>query len=200
MRSSSLPISRVLWGTNPRAPVYRRIKAQIRDTDEQLFAQPTWSVRSLLPKTDDPDASEITREKLHHLLKLSALPNPKTEEDEQRMLKTLQSQVHFVKEVQNINTKDVEPLVAIRDETHAAIQERTVTLQSLQPFLDAEEKVGINGTVRRKKDEGALDVEFENEVRRPGRQLDFDPFTLGARPEDRTKGRFFFVTRRPDEK
>ena len=94
---------------------------------------------------------EITPQKLHHLLRLSALPLPRSAEEESRLLHDLRSQVHFVKHLQSVDTSDVEPLVAIRDETEAAKQERQVTLADLQPWLDNEAKVGRNGTVRRRK-------------------------------------------------
>lgn len=97
------------------------------------------------------------------------------------MLKTLESQIHFVNEVQKVDTTGVEPLVAIRDETVESIQEQTVTLDKLQPYLDQEEKVGVNGTVRRRKP--------SEMVTNSG----WDPFEMGDGKESRKLGKHFFV-------
>jgi Asp-tRNA(Asn)/Glu-tRNA(Gln) amidotransferase C subunit len=111
--STQIPISN---GINP-------------DELEQLLATPTWSVESLLPpKTQPPDAPKITSEQLHHLLRLSALPPPETNEQEQKMLDTLAAQLHFVGKIQEVDTTGVEPLRAIRDETVGAEEEQTITL------------------------------------------------------------------------
>src|SRR3954454_3409908 len=82
-----------------------------------LLSKPTWSVRSLLPDSSNPPAQEITPQKLRHLLHLSALPQPKSPVEEAEMLKTLHSQLHFVRDIQSVDTEGVEPLQSIRDET-----------------------------------------------------------------------------------
>ncbi|KAF1360000.1 hypothetical protein EJ07DRAFT_47299, partial [Lizonia empirigonia] len=113
------------------------------DELEQLLAEPTWSVESLLPpKTRAPDAPQISSKQLHHLLRLSALPLPETPEQEQKMLDTLAAQLHFVGEIQRVDTTGVKPLRAIRDETKAAEQEQTIGLDTLKEALAKEEVVG----------------------------------------------------------
>lgn len=113
------------------------------DELEQLLATPTWSVESLLPpKTQPPDAPKITSKQLHHLLRLSALPQPETQEQEQKMLDTLAAQLHFVGKIQEVDTTGVEPLRAIRDETAAAEEEQTITLATLADALKSEKIVG----------------------------------------------------------
>jgi Asp-tRNA(Asn)/Glu-tRNA(Gln) amidotransferase C subunit len=108
-----------------------------------LLAQPTWSVESLLPpKTRAPDAPKITSQQLHHLLRLSALPPPENPKAEQRMLDTLSAQLHFVGEIQQVDTTGVKPLRAVRDETSAAEAEQTVTLEALKDALAKEEIIG----------------------------------------------------------
>lgn len=102
------------------------------------------------------------------------------------MLKTLESQIHFVKQIQKVDTTGVEPLVAIRDETAEAIQEQTITLEKLKPYLDQEEKVGNNGTIRRRK---PTDMITES---------GWDPFELGDGKETRKKGKYFFVKKEKD--
>jgi len=104
------------------------------------------------------------------------------------MLKTLESQIHFVKEVQKVDTTGVEPLQAIRDETEDAVQEQTITLQDLKPFLDMEEKVGRNGTVRRRKAKRINEEDMTQEL--PDWTQD-----LGDASKERRLGRFFFVKR-----
>lgn len=102
----------------------------IGDIDD-LLANPTWSVRSLLPSDSQAaDAPAVTPEQLRHLLRLSALPEPKTAQEEENMLATLRSQLHFVRAIQKIDTEDVSPLRAIRDESIPAEEELEVGLDS----------------------------------------------------------------------
>ena len=148
---------------------------------QALLAKPTWSVGSLIaPKgkgidgsvaavnekkninnnnnqveiadEDKEEEEKITPEKLRHLLKLSALPPPKDAAEEQDMLNTLRQQIHFVKEIQKVDTTGIEPLVALRNETVDGIWNNTITEETLQPYFEQEEYVGENGTIRRKKD------------------------------------------------
>lgn len=182
MNFVNLPsIRRVLQGTNYRANPVPWTRVEINPEIEALLSSPSWSVRSLLPPAEVSETPEITREQLHHLLKLSALPLPKNAEAETRMLKTLQSQIHFVKEVQKVDTADIEPLVAIRDETREAIQEQTITLEKLRPYLDQEKKVGPNGTIRRQKPTEMI------------KDSGWDPFDMGKGKETRKLGKYFFV-------
>ena len=144
--------------------------------------------------TPRPD-QEVTREKLHHLLKLSALPLPKSQAEESRLLSSLRSQVHFVKAIQSVDTTDVKPLVAIRDETAEAAEEQTVGLKDLQAWLDVEEKVGQNGTVRRSK------FEKDSKEGKIGKGT-WDPFQLGVGSEEgsgRRVGRWFVVKKAKKE-
>lgn len=152
-----------------------------------LLETPTWSVRSLLPdpKVVPSPEDTVTKEKLHHLLRLSALPSPKNEKEETKLLKTLQAQIHFVKEVQKVDTTGIEPLRAIRDETAEAIKQETITLKDLRPYLDKEEKVGRNGRIRRRKDPDDHGGDSAHT---------WDPFGMSA---DRSKkhGKHFVVKR-----
>ena len=178
---SKLSEKPIIGGRTPRRdiPISPRIAS--------LLETPTWSVRSLLPDPDAKPAPEdtVTKEKLHHLLRLSALPPPKNEKEEAKLLKTLQAQIHFVKEIQKIDTTGVDPLRTIRDETAEAIEEETITLDDLKPYLDKEEKVGRNGKVRRRKD---LDDHGGENAHT------WDPFGMSA---DRSKkhGKYFVVKR-----
>jgi Asp-tRNA(Asn)/Glu-tRNA(Gln) amidotransferase C subunit len=115
------------------------------DELEQLLAEPTWSVESLLPpKTRAPDAPQISSQQLHHLLRLSALPPPETPEAEQKMLGTLAAQLHFVGKIQEVDTTGVEPLRALRDETAAAEEEQTISLTTLADALKNEKTIGTH--------------------------------------------------------
>jgi hypothetical protein len=118
-----------------------------------ILSKPTWSVRSLLPDPSNPPSEEITPKQLHHLLRLSALPQPKSPEEEAEMLKTLHSQLHFVRDIQSVNTDGVEPLQSIRDETEEGIKDITIGLEDLKEALQAEEIKGRNRRPRRKRDE-----------------------------------------------
>ncbi|KAK3683535.1 hypothetical protein B0T22DRAFT_250491 [Podospora appendiculata] len=121
-----------------------------------LLSKPTWSVRSLL--ADSPSTPEstiktptITSAQLHHLLRLSALPPPPTPSAEAAMLSTLQSQLHFVRDIQAVDTSGVEPLRSIRDETDAGLQEATIGLEQVREALDSEDVFGHCRRPRRRK-------------------------------------------------
>jgi Asp-tRNA(Asn)/Glu-tRNA(Gln) amidotransferase C subunit len=146
-RSFTTSPLRLLENQNPQNPIFRRVKVGPDgihpDELEELFAKPTWSVESLLPpKTRAPDAPQITSQQLHHLLRLSALPPPETPEEEQKMLDTLAAQLHFVSKIQQVDTTDVEPLQAIRDETMAAREEQKITLNTLKGAFEKEQIIG----------------------------------------------------------
>jgi hypothetical protein len=98
------------------------------------------------------------------------------------MLKTLESQIHFVREIQKVNTTGVEPLRAIRDETAEGIEEQTIKLADLQEYLDAEEVVGRNGRIKRRPKEDPEAKVAE----------DWDPFAM-SEGQAKNKGRYFFV-------
>jgi Asp-tRNA(Asn)/Glu-tRNA(Gln) amidotransferase C subunit len=147
-----------------------------------LLEKPTWSVKSLLPNADSQPTPTVTPKQLQHLLRLSALPQPKDEQEEAEMLKTLESQIHFVREMQKVDTTGVEPLRAIRDETTEGIKEQTIMLADLQEYLDAEEVVGRNGRVKRRPKEDPEAREAE----------DWDPFAI-SEGQGKNKGRYFFV-------
>jgi hypothetical protein len=118
-----------------------------------LLSKPTWSVRSLLPDPSKPPSEEITPKQLHHLLRLSALPQPDSLVSEAEMLKTLHSQLHFVRDIQSVNTEGVEPLQSIRDETEEGITEATIGLEDLKEALGKEEFKGRNRRPRRRRGE-----------------------------------------------
>lgn len=189
MAYQAAPIRRIIFGTRPGfSKLTRNVeKVNISSDIQSMLARPSWSVRSLLPESESIEAGQISKERLQHLLKLSALPLPKSEAEEQRMLNTLESQIHFVKEVQKIDTTGVEPLVAIRDETAEAIGEQTISLETLRPHLDKEKKVGENGTIRRQKPAEMI------------RDSGWNPFEMGDGKDTRKRGKFFLVKKKNKE-
>ncbi|KAH8178019.1 glu-tRNAGln amidotransferase C subunit domain-containing protein [Sarocladium implicatum] len=124
-----------------------------------ILSKPTWSIRSLLSASAPTET--ITSSQLHHLLRLSALPLPTTPKEEQRMITTLQSQLRFVRAVQQVNTKGVEPLRAIRDETDEGLKEQTIGLEELKDALESEVKVGYYQRARRIRDGKRINEEAE---------------------------------------
>ena len=58
------------------------------------------------------------------------------------MLARLQSQINFVREVQNVNTRGVAPLRSIRDESDEAERENEITVDSLKDAFAREKVVG----------------------------------------------------------
>ena len=97
------------------------------------------------------------------------------------MLKTLESQILFVREIQKVDTTGVEPLRAIRDETAEAIAEQTIKLEDLQGYLDTEEVVGRNGRIKRRPKGDPESKKAEES---------WDPFSM---TEGKNVGRYFFV-------
>jgi Asp-tRNA(Asn)/Glu-tRNA(Gln) amidotransferase C subunit len=210
--------------TSPEREKFLKLvkKIDIVPEIQDLLAKPTWAVASLLPPSARPardafmrrtadeeeelklatqqeedSAREITREKLHHLLRLSALPRPKDEREEKSMLADLRSQVHFVKEIQKVDTTGVEPLVAIRDETDEARAENTFTKASLAEFIALEEKKGDYGTIRRRKDTFQVTsytpIDEDQEDQPAAWARIENPFDLGTGGELRKMGKFFVV-------
>jgi len=117
-----------------------------------MLSEPTWSVQSLIPDPSDASTGpQVSPSQLRHLLRLSALPEPSNEAEEKELLKTLQSQIHFVKEIQKVDTSGVKPLSAIRDETREAQEENTVHMDDLKEAFAKEQNVGRNGRIKRDK-------------------------------------------------
>ncbi|AEO61857.1 hypothetical protein MYCTH_2312522 [Thermothelomyces thermophilus ATCC 42464] len=125
-----------------------------------LLSKPTWSVRTLLPPSASrsPSSSQppqkepsITPDQLSHLLRLSALPQPADDAEARRMLADLDAQLHFVRDVQRVDTDGVDPLPSIRDETPAGLREATVTVDTLRHALAEEEVVGRCRRPRRRR-------------------------------------------------
>jgi Asp-tRNA(Asn)/Glu-tRNA(Gln) amidotransferase C subunit len=116
-----------------------------------MLANPSWSVASLqeTQSASQPSAT-VTQKELHHLLRLSALPLPKSPEEEAKMIHTLESQLHFVQAIQSVDTAGVEPLRSVRDETERGQKEHEYNLASMKAELDKEEVVGHSRRIRRK--------------------------------------------------
>jgi Asp-tRNA(Asn)/Glu-tRNA(Gln) amidotransferase C subunit len=108
---------------------------------EVLLSKPTWSVRSLLPSSTST-VEALPRSVIEHLLRLSALPVPKSEAALEKISQTLQSQLHFVAQVQSVDTTGVEPLRALRDETAEGRKAAMMSLETpdIKSLLAAEVK------------------------------------------------------------
>ena len=115
-----------------------------------LLSTPSWSVASLFPASSQTfsSSSNITRTQLHHLLRLSALPLPTSETEESKMIADLESQLQFVRAIQEVDTEGVEPLRSIRDETKEAEREVEIGMEELREDFEREEVVGRRGRIR----------------------------------------------------
>ncbi|RAH66585.1 DUF726 domain protein [Aspergillus aculeatinus CBS 121060] len=187
LRRSSSRLSALLRRQSPRSLVakhrsYSTSQPQGQDDIDAILAKPTWSVRSLLPdETDKPSIPSVTPEQLRHLLRLSALPQPANEEEERKMLDTLESQIHFVKQIQRVDASGVEPLQSIRDETPEAVKENTIGLEKLKEALSKERVVGRNKRIQR--------IESQRNERPDGDIWDGNALAYASK----TKGKFFVV-------
>ena len=66
-------------------------------------------------------------------------------------MRDLEAQLAFVRAVRDVDTRGVEPLRAVRDETAAGARERAVGLDALRPFLAREDVVGHARRPRRRR-------------------------------------------------
>ena len=118
---------------------------------DDLLKQPSWSVRDTLFKNDSNKATTpVSKEQLHHLLRLSALPLPKSSDEEAQMIRDLQAQLKFVQAIQEVDTEGLEPLQMIRDETREGRKANTITMDTLKEEFAKEEVVGKRGRIRKK--------------------------------------------------
>jgi len=69
------------------------------------------------------------------------------------MLKTLSSQLHFVKEIQKVDTTGVEPLRSLRDESLQAQKENEINMGTLKAAFEQEESLGKHHKRIRRKHE-----------------------------------------------
>ncbi|KAI5306531.1 TIM23 complex component [Ascosphaera pollenicola] len=123
---------------------------------DSLLAKPTWSIKSLLSLANTQGENTVSREKLHHLLRLSALPLPSSAAEEEKLLRDLESQIRFVKEMQSVDTSDasITPLRAIRDETASAAKENEIGLSGeITQALSRENYVGRARRIERSRPE-----------------------------------------------
>lgn len=147
-RAPSLAVARQF---SSRHPLRRELPDQAAIDD--FLSTRSWSVRSLLPSAADVASSnEVTPAQLRHLLRLSALQAPASAEEEAKMLRDLHSQLHFVRQVQGVDTAGVQPLRSLRDESRAAQEEDEIGVETLREAFNAEEVVGrYHKRIRRRK-------------------------------------------------
>lgn len=97
------------------------------------------------------------------------------------MLETLESQIHFVRQVQSVDATGVEPLQCIRDESAEAINENTIGLDALKEAMSKEQVSGRRKRIQR--------IETERNDRPDGDTWDGN--ALGQ--ASTTRGRYFVV-------
>lgn len=160
---------RVLEAKRERLLAEKAAKTSRERNISEVFASPSWSVKALLPSStssssffsslfspstsSSPSSDEdptITPETLHHLLRLSALPPPANATEQAAMLATLQTQLHFVRDIQTVDTTGIEPLHVIRDETVETVDKIVQARKGvLNKALAAETRVGFHARPRR---------------------------------------------------
>ncbi|KAL8687452.1 MAG: hypothetical protein Q9218_006376 [Villophora microphyllina] len=136
--------------------------------DQHAHDPPTWSLEDLFANQTQGREPTVSLKELHHLLRLSALPMPNDLAEEHRMQKELQSQLRFVKAIQEIEIpKDVKPLQSIRDETEEGIREQEIGCETLKDEFKREEVMGIRGRIKRRKDVKDKKADSEEEEWNP---------------------------------
>lgn len=144
------------------------------------LANATWSVSELISSPDDTTLS-VDPAQLRHLCRLSALPEPATQEEEDRMLRTLSEQLHFVRAIQRVNTDGVEPLVCIRDETQQGLSEREISVDT-PAIAEALRNMTVSGKHKRERRK-------RDPVAKPDEAGDWDVLGMA----ERTKSGYFIV-------
>ncbi|KAK2806595.1 hypothetical protein FQN51_006561 [Onygenales sp. PD_10] len=186
---SSRPSLRSLYSATKQAALRSTRHLSSGSDPASLLSKPSWSAKSLLPETANlAQSPTVLSKQLHHLLRLSALPPPSSAAEEEEMLKTLESQIHFVKEVQSIDTTNVSPLRSIRDETEEAQMENTIHRKDLEAALEQERYVGRAKRIQRTK--------AEKPAHPDGEAWDGDALKLASK----TMGRFFVVQSSRDKR
>ncbi|KAL2008681.1 hypothetical protein VTN00DRAFT_6875 [Thermoascus crustaceus] len=188
LRSGACLLQRSMYGRCLRrfdtlqSRVYLSSSSSGEKSIESILAEPSWSVRSLLPdQTNKSQSPSISPKQLYHLLRLSALPQPSSQAEEAAMLETLESQIHFVKEIQRVDTTGVTPLRSIRDESPEALKESAIGLDKLKDEMTKERVVGRSGKIQR--------IQTEKNDRPDGDAWDGN--ALGS--ASKTMGKFFVV-------
>ena len=97
------------------------------------------------------------------------------------MLKTLESQIHFVKEIQRVDASGLQPLQCIRDESPEAVRESMVGLDQLKEALSKERVIGRHRRIQR--------IPAEKNSHPDGDAWDGNALGYASK----TKGRFFVV-------
>lgn len=168
-----------------KVPIQKQpLSSEANQHDEILPSRPTWSLQDLVNRDPLETPPTVSPKELHHLLRLSALPLPKDIVEQEKMLKDLQSQLHFVRAIQKIHIPEhVKPLQSIRDETVEGMKEREFTVESLADEFEKEEVVGKRGRIRSKKPKDVDKTPKQNEVEQ------WDPLALAPR----TVGRYIAV-------
>ena len=155
--TSSLISYRKLQYSTSSAPKELKTPAEIHD----FLSQPSWSTKDLLKPQARLEESQISRDKLHHLLRLSALPLPTSDAEEQQMIKDLESQLTFVQSIQEIDTEGIEPLQSIRDETKRAQEANIYDVSSMQKYLNQEAVYGKRRRISRIEDNSPEDTRLD---------------------------------------
>lgn len=152
----------------PKSSSYYHHRGYAQSSNVKIsLSEPSWSVKSLLPrKSEDESTRTVSREQLHHLMRLSALNLPQNEVEEDHILQGLDAHLNFVKDIQSVDTSDVKPLRNFHNESQATEHNREITIDSLREALENEELIGKHQSRIRKKlstdkitnDAEALDV------------------------------------------
>lgn len=171
---------------NAGKAIYRNYSAPLTakiDVKKLIESSPAWDIDELVPQSSD-QGHAISREQLHHLHRLCALNPPSDEAEEQRLIADLSSQLHFVREIQKVDTTGVEPLCSLRDETKAGREEATIGLDQLKDALAKEQIRGVYNTKIRRQagQEKPAEIEWDplsQATKKVGRYFVVDSPTKG---------------------
>jgi Asp-tRNA(Asn)/Glu-tRNA(Gln) amidotransferase C subunit len=107
------------------------------------------------------------------------------------MRRTLSSQLHFVEDIQKVDTEGVEPLRSLSDVTSEALKGQEVTIADLKEAFKGEELIQFKDRTRWKK-KNDWTVTGADQYRPDEEVESWYPLGLASR----TEGKYFVVDRR----
>jgi len=102
--------------------------------------RPVWSIQSSLPRNNV--SHELLSTKVQDVLRLCAIPSPASAVEGVIQQNDLSAQLHFLRQLGNVDTTSARPLRAIRDQTTETETEAEVTVKAVEGAFAQEDCIG----------------------------------------------------------
>jgi hypothetical protein len=120
---------------------------------DELIGSPGWILEDLLPPNrlknihvKNAEKDSISPETLRHLLRLSGLPPPRSDQEETELLSALHDQLHFVRHVQSVDTTNIKPLIRIGKEYESTDHAGTISYEECVEESKVDDIPGLEWT------------------------------------------------------